>query len=126
MGKGTSFDGAGRYCSINSSASLDIADNLSISIWVHPTAEYIGYAIHPINKWSGLSNANYVLYYFGTTSGSFSQNIAFYANAGGTWKGISSFYQLPLNNWTHVGFSYTSDQGGQLYINGAPYGKRAG
>jgi hypothetical protein len=105
--------------------ALDIPDNVTVSLWLRPDAETVGYSSNPLTKWSGTSDANYVLYYFGTTSGE-SKNLRFYANAGGTWKAVSSSYMSTLGKWTHVTWTYNSSLGGQLYINGSSYGSRVG
>ena len=82
--------------------------------------------MHPINKWGGTTDANFVLYYFGTWSGATPQ-LRFYANRGGVWGSVSGSYQNPpLGEWTHVAWTYNSVTGGQLYINGNTQGSKTG
>ena len=123
VGQGLSFNGTS--ASASSSASLNITDNLSISLWFYPRAEFVGYAVHPITKWTGTTDANYVLYYFGTTSG-LDNVLALYANAGGTWQSISTFYTVVPGNWYHYVFTYNSVSGGKTYINGSLFGTTGG
>ncbi|MBU1119611.1 LamG domain-containing protein, partial [Patescibacteria group bacterium] len=119
------YIGGSNYITVSDSNSLDISDNLTIDAWIYPTAEYSGYAVHPINKGNAATTSdNFVLYYFGTSGTS--KAIRFYATAGGTWKAISGEYILSLNNWYHIALSYSSGSGGQLYINGMPVGVATG
>ncbi len=121
-----SFNGVtADYVRVPDSNSLDITSAITIEAWIYPQSEYVGYAAHPINKWSGTADANFVLYYFGTTSG-INRQVRFYANAGGTWKSISGGYTVSLNQWYHVVLSYIPTNGGRLYINGKPIGGLTG
>lgn len=115
------------YINIPDNSTLDISDNISISLWVNPRQITTNHALHPISKWSTTANANFVLYYFGTFGGLGTPSLMFYANNGGNWGNVSASYpNPPLNEWTHVGWTYNSSVGGQLYINGIPYGSKAG
>jgi cysteine-rich repeat protein len=115
------FDGVDDRVVIADSDELDIIDGLTISLWLKPKAEHGGYAVHPFDKWTATTNANYVLYYFGTTSG-LNREIGFYANRGGSWNTISDRYQTSVDEWYHVVLSRTSATGGRLYVNGVPRG----
>jgi len=116
-----SLDGVDDYVNAGNGSSLNIPNKLTVSMWIYPKAEVVGYAAHPIGKWSTTTDANFVLYYFGTTSGT-NRQIAFYANRGGVWGTIGAGYTLNLNTWYHVVLSYDSAIGGQLYINGNAVG----
>jgi len=124
-GKGCSleFDGADRV-TVPDDSSLDIPDTLSISFWFKPSSYVTGYAQHIIEKWSGTADANYVLYFFGTTAGGDYKKLRFYANRGGTWNPISGSYEVTLNKWYHIALSYSSSSGGQMYINGDAIGSK--
>jgi prepilin-type N-terminal cleavage/methylation domain-containing protein len=115
-----SFNGGGQV-TVPDNNVLDIANELTISLWLRADAEYVGYAIHPVYKWTNTTDADYGLYLFGTTSG-FDNVVIFYANAGGSWTNISGSYTLLLNQWYHILLSYSANRGGQLYINGQPIG----
>jgi len=115
------FDSPGKVINIPDSNTLDLATEVSIEAWLRPTAEYVGYASHPITKWSGTTDANFTLYYFGTTSG-MSRNLILYANAGGTWRGVAPSYQATLNQWVYIVYTYSSASGGKAYANGSLIG----
>lgn len=120
------FDGNDSV-TVYSNDNLNIADNLTISFWISPNTITSGYASFPVKKSTSTSDANYVCYFFGNNSGGFDGKIRFLANAGGTWKSISATSTaLQLNTWTHIAVVYKSATGGQLYINGFPYGAQTG
>lgn len=119
--------GGAQLATIPSSSTLNITNAITISYWFYPKNSTAGYASHPLQKWTSTTDANYVMYFFGGTSGV--QNyIGFYANAGGAWSNVSPLYHIPaLNSWYHVVWTYTSSGGGYLYVNGSlisgtPYG----
>lgn len=103
-------------------AKLKISEALSISFWIYPRATVIGYADHFVAKWGAggvTANANYVLYYFGTTSG-LNGNICLLADAAGVWGGISGCVIPPLNQWSYITFTYdTSAAKSRVYLNGS-------
>lgn len=113
---------------VNDTSVLDIADKLTLLLWMKPESEGVYYAQHPFNKGKSTASSNFMLYYFGNYLGNnLNRNIWFYANAWWWWKPISSMYpKLPLNQWTHVALSYDKDLWWQLYINGTAYGARNG
>ena len=125
--KGCSINTNGGTVSIPDSLSLDIPDNLTISMWLYPTAEAPGNAGHPIAKWTSVADANYSFYYFGIANPN-SRTITYYANQGGTWSQISPYpnIKIELNHWTHIVISYESTKGGQLYVDGSAKGSRIG
>lgn len=124
------MNGASRNLRISDNDLLDISNNISISFWIKFTSYGSYYAIHPISKYGNTSVANYILYFFGDDGGAAPSNkgkILFLANRGGTWGSISGAYKLPvsaLGTWQHIGLNYNATTGGQLYINGNPYGAR--
>lgn len=69
-----------RALTASDDASLDITDNMTISFWMKPESDIVGYATQPVSKWSSTANSNVAFYYFGTTSG-INRQIRFYANA---------------------------------------------
>ncbi|MBI3991358.1 MAG: hypothetical protein HY350_04325 [Candidatus Omnitrophica bacterium] len=126
VGKAFDFNG---NTSINcgNNSSLSISDNISIEFWIYPKVWPTAYSIQPVSKWTTTSNANYVMYFYGSASGGMYKYIGFYANAGGTWKNVSPLYLIPnLNTWYHVVWTYNSGTGGQLYINGTAAGSLTG
>lgn len=86
-----------------------------------------GYAYHPVSKWTGTTDATFVLYHFldYLTPGS-GYRLTWYANRGGTWSTISAQYQGAVNNTYHVAVQYNSTTGGQMWVNGSKVGARTG
>ncbi len=124
---GALSSGGNAYVNVPDSNSLDLPDTLTVSLWLKPTALYVGYAINPIQKWTNTADANYVLYYFGTTGGGLIGKTIFYANRGGAWGAIGSTGYTPaLGSWVQIVLSYNSISGGQMYVNGVPFGSGGG
>lgn len=119
------FNGGSKYVTIPDSANLDLPNTVTISFWINPSASYVGYAVHPINKWTGTANANYVMYYFGTTSGA-DRQFRPYVNRGGTWTTAGGSYTSTPGTWINFAWTYNSATGGQMYINGSPVGSLSG
>ena len=102
-----SFDGTDDYLEVAHNAALSVTDELTVLVWVRPTA-------YPA---AGLK-----------TIVSKDNNYEFHLNTAGLvnwwWGGgaaeLTSATALPLNTWTHVAIVY-SRAGGfhRLYINGA-------
>jgi hypothetical protein len=126
VGKAFSFNGS---TSINcgNNSSLSIADNISIELWMNPQQWVSGYQANPVSKWTNTSDANYSMYFYGDTAGTYYKKIAFWANAGGTWQCVSPLYLIPaLDTWYHIVWTYNSTSGGKLYINGTLHGSSSG
>ena len=123
---GNAFDGSnGASAFVSDNNSLDISDNLTISFWYFPRNNHSGYANHPIQKWTGTGDANFVLYEFGN-SGS-GNTYMWYANRGGSWGSISNTWTpSSLNKWYFITLTYNSITGGQLYIDSKPIGGKVG
>ncbi|MGY4884815.1 MAG: hypothetical protein ACP5NZ_04530 [Nanobdellota archaeon] len=116
---------------IQEGPGVNISDNISMSFWINPASYGTYYAYQIISKWTSTTNCNYAVYFFGNSSGNEDQGlIRVYANKNGTWRYITDYsydenqrlYHIPLNTWTHVAWTYSSEIGGQLYINGQPSG----
>lgn len=125
--QGCSMNTSGVNVTIPDNGSLDIPDNLTISMWLYPTAVPAGNAANPISKWTGVADANFVLYIFGQTNPNI-RTMTWYANEAGVWAWATPYpnIKIELNQWTHVVFSYESSKGGQLYIDGSAKGARTG
>jgi len=116
------FNGA-QYINVSDDSNLDISNLATIEFWFYSAAFLSSYAAHPINKWPGTADANYVLYYFGNYNGVYPNNegiLRFYANAGGAWKSVSPAYKITtLHRWYHIVWVYDSTVGGKLYVDGS-------
>ena len=123
---GNAFDGSsGGSISIPDNNLLDISNNLTISFWYYPRSTHTNYANHPINKWSGTGDANFVFYEFG--NGGSGNTYMWYANRGGSWGNISNTWTpSSLNKWYFITLTYNSTTGGQLYIDSKPVGGKTG
>ncbi len=107
--------------------ALQFTTNLTVSMWFKPLITVSGNADWPISKWNfGTSDANFVMYFFGSASGGNVNKVQFFGNRGGTWGTISADYLLTVGTWYHVALTYNSTTGGQLYVNGIPQGALTG
>jgi hypothetical protein len=99
---------------------IDLPDSFTISFWFYPASYVVGYAYHPISKWSSTLDANYVIYFFGDTAGASYKNVASYANCGGVWQNMSGEKTLDtLNVWYHISWTYDRVRSqSKLYVNG--------
>lgn len=101
--------------------SLDLDDEVSIEFWFCPEEFPSVYAITPIRKGSTTDNFNYILYFFGAAG--YENKIGFLANAGGVWGGVSPLYEIKsLSRWHHVVWTFDSEIGGRLYVDGVSQG----
>jgi concanavalin A-like lectin/glucanase superfamily protein/uncharacterized protein DUF2341 len=112
---GWAFDGSdGANMTVSDNSKLDISDNITISFWYYPRSYHANYASHPISKWTGTADANFVFYEFG---GENSGKYTWYANAGGSWKSVSDSWTVPeLNRWYFITWTYNSSSGGCMYV----------
>ncbi len=127
---GSAIDSATGVISIPHSEILSISDNLTISFWIKLEFYTDLYSNIPFAKFGNTSIANWRVYLFGNHSGANPNSegrLGFYANRGGTWSTISSLTnKLDLQRWYYIGLSYKSEIGGQLYLDGDPFGARRG
>ena len=114
------FPSGGNYVSIPAASSINITNNLTISTWIKGNTLVAGGAsIHPINKWTGTGDANYVLYYCGSACGS-NNAFAWYANIGGTWHLMNGYTtSISTGTWNYITIVYTNNAA-QMYWNGSP------
>ncbi|MCF6177541.1 MAG: LamG domain-containing protein [Victivallaceae bacterium] len=125
-GSALSFDG-NDYVTVADDDTLDLADEITVSFWIYPTAYNSGYAAHFAEKRAGTSGANFDVYFFGATAGSYYKKILIYAEAGGVWQKVSPSYTVTtLNKWYHIAWTYSSTTGGKLYIDGVDQGSAVG
>lgn len=97
---------------------------ITISIVLKKIQTYVGYAEHPVNKWTGTSDASFVLYHFGTTGTP--NRLMWYANKGGTWGSISGGFTGVNGNTYAITLQYNDASGGQMWVNGVKVGGRTG
>lgn len=100
------------------------SSEITINATIEKKGTYVGYAEHPIKKWTGTADASFVLYHFGTTG---DPNLfVWYGNRNGVWGGISGgFYGI--NGKTYIiSLQYNDLTGGQLWVNGQKSGSRSG
>ncbi len=126
-----SFSGEPDYVTIvDEDPSLDISDNITISLWMKPKAFTNSDASYIIGKHSDTTSSNFLLYFYGDDDGSSPQNLGdlvFYATLNGYWLPSSDTFKVTeLNKWYHVAWTYNSSSGGQLYIDSQPIGVLVG
>lgn len=101
-----------------------VSPGITISLTLSKLGTFVGYAEHPVSKWSGTTNASFVLYHFGTTGTP--DQLMWYANRGGTWASISSGFTAQNGRDYIITLQYNQTTGGQLWINGNKVGSRTG
>ncbi len=131
-GKCLFFDSTDDRIIMSNNQTLNNTKQLGFSFWWKPMGYHTNYAYQILRKFSGTSDANLALYYFGDYNGTYPENkgrTMVYGTAGGAWKGISNpytFSEAELGQWHHIAFSYDSVLGGQLYVDSKPVGGRTG
>ncbi|HKR13834.1 MAG TPA: LamG-like jellyroll fold domain-containing protein [Pyrinomonadaceae bacterium] len=105
-----SFDGTDDYVQVGAQAGLEMSDTLTISAWIFPTGAgsdgTLGGTI--VNK-----EGEYQL--FRLPNGSIRWVLA---NTDPGWALVDTGASAPLNQWTHVAFTYNKGTG-KTYINGS-------
>ncbi|MDD3170470.1 MAG: LamG domain-containing protein [Candidatus Paceibacterota bacterium] len=121
-GKCMDFDGTDLLYLTNN-ANLSLPNTITTEFWLYPKDYYVGYASRPFRKYTSTSDANFVLYFFGTTAGGDYKRVRFYATAGGSWTNVSNGSPLSnLNKWYYFVWTYSATAGGLLYVNSTPIG----
>lgn len=117
------FDGINDIVSIPDNSTLDLSSKMTILLFVNPAISKVGYAAHPLSKWGSTTDANFVFYYFGTTSGVVFDKGGFLANRGGVWGSLQQAYQpVPHNTWTQYAISYDASVKQEFFVNGSSLG----
>ncbi|OGS22805.1 MAG: hypothetical protein A2252_10795 [Elusimicrobia bacterium RIFOXYA2_FULL_39_19] len=120
-----SFNGINNYVSIPNSASLNVADNITIEFWFNP-ADIPSYAKYPLSKGTNTGNLSYIFYWIGHPAW-LPQKLLILGNTDGIWgRALAPESSvIPLNEWTHLAWTYSSTVGGKLFINGEKVGETA-
>lgn len=101
------------------------SSGITISAVINKIGTVVGYAEHPVNKWINTTDASFVLYHFGTTSGA-TDLFKWYGNRGGTWGSISDGFTGVNGSKYAITLQYNDTTGGQLWVNGSKIGGRFG
>jgi len=111
------LDGSGQYLSAADHSSLSPDAALTMEAWIYPEKIYSG-AFTDIGTilCKGLSSANYRL--------SLGADNSIYATINGNINFPSALDAIaPVNQWTHVAFTYDASNGSfNYYVNGVPAG----
>lgn len=121
--------GAGKFFSITdaSQSGLDITGDLSISVWVKPTANPGNGAARTVfGKSNVISSEAYLLYY--TYNGTnYQMNIRIGSGSSGTDKRVNLGAALSTSSWSHLVMVYTASSGTfEIYVNGSSQGTNNG
>ena len=111
------FNGSNNWVTVNHSASLDFTSGMTVEAWVYPTASMSGWNTVVLKEQPG--DLAYSLY-----ANSSANRPSTAVNVGGTDRDLSVGPYLPANEWTHLAATYDGSTQ-QLYVNGAPVGKRS-
>lgn len=85
---------------VPNSESLGITNSFTISVWVYPTSLNSHNMIISKHKKDNNSDGSWQLFIGGDARVSFSWGT-------GTWNEVLSKRQIPLNQWTHIVFTYS-------------------
>jgi len=109
------FDGTGDYISFNDDDSLDLHDNFSISYWVYLPVAPDDYD-YSIAKWVTTGNQRSYVAVIDTN-----RKFNFWHSSDGsnykTTGGPISADAIPLNEWTHIAFTFNNGTT-NIYLNG--------
>lgn len=98
---------------------------ITVDVWLEKLSTVVGYAYHPVNKWNGgTTEASFVLYHFGTTSGS--DNLLNWYGTGSIsgWTTLTNGFTGVNGRKYNIVLQYSSANGGQNWVNGAKNGSR--
>jgi hypothetical protein len=101
---GYSFDGVGDFIAVNDSSSLDITGNLTLSAWIYPIENQVGYVV-----------AKYQSYMIHLTGNPLVAQGGIWV--GGNWNPLATTTSIPMNKWSHVVFTYNKSSA-RIYLNG--------
>lgn len=101
------LDGTGDYAAGGDAISLSPTSAITLEAWVYPRNTNGGYIIHK-------GTADFTTRNYGLKIDNFTGKAVFTIS---TYNFLSS-YVLPVNEWTHLAFTYTPAAGGKIYVNG--------
>ncbi len=107
MNESLELDGLGDYAAALSVPNLEITNSITLESWIYPRSTAGGSIIHK-------GTPGFVVRNYGFKVETNSNQISGVING----VNFTSSYSLPVNEWTHVAFKYTSDGNGKMYING--------
>ncbi|MGK7887011.1 MAG: LamG-like jellyroll fold domain-containing protein, partial [Crocosphaera sp.] len=103
---GVYLDGVNDYINVESQDNVRISNALTLEAWIKPQANNKRRMIFGREREYLLSIGTDNKIYFGL----------YVTNPG--WRWISTNYTVDLNQWTHIAFTYTEEQGIKLYADG--------
>jgi hypothetical protein len=98
------FDGVGDFIAVNDSSNLDITGNLTLSAWIYPIENQVGYVV-----------AKYQSYMIHLTGNPLVAQGGIWV--GGNWNPLATTTSIPFNQWSHVVFTYNKSNA-YIYLNG--------
>ncbi|CAF4070385.1 unnamed protein product, partial [Rotaria magnacalcarata] len=116
------LSGSSSYVQITGLRRLGTSSrSYSVAIWINPTSVSGGTIMHLSSLTNGAQTSGWCLPIMGLTS---SGHIAI-----DSWNGSDvpiTGPTVPMNSWTHVAATYSSNNGERLYVNGTQYGSSSG
>ncbi|MEI6462258.1 MAG: DUF2341 domain-containing protein [bacterium] len=113
IGPGLQFDGGSNSVSVNNSSSVQVGNNVTMSMWIRKTMEtnYGMYMTKNFSPSGGDSTGWYQLMNYGTSG-----RLSFRATNDG--DDLISNASIPIDTWTHIAVTYDGSTA-TIYINGA-------
>jgi hypothetical protein len=123
---GTAFSGA----NYNTADWSNNVTKITICLWWQKIGNSTQYSTRFVRKDGGTSTSSFVLYHFHNFNGTTPHMeglIGWYANRGGNWGTISSYYNMSLNETVFMSLQFDVDKGGgQMWANDTKIGSRVG
>ncbi len=112
-GKCLQFDGTGDYVQRADNAVLDIENELTISLWIKPTALQSSTYYTLVYKGNSTNEANYYLQLYG-------DELNFGNYESGNWRGTTTTNaNMQVNQWSHIAVTYSNSSDDiDFYVNG--------
>ena len=114
------------YLNVPDNNSLDISENLTISVWINYISTSAGSATsYPLRKYGSTSTANFSWYWYSIGAPNPNGNVM-YTTMGGSWNTMNTPYQIAANStWRHFVQTYSASGSRNLYLNGILVGSIA-
>jgi len=118
INQGALGNGSSTIINFGNSTSLKLNGNLSMSMWIYPTANSVGYVF---GRTSNVSPYGMYYFYLGASGENFTIALSLFNSGGG--QVIATSAAFPLNAWYHV-VATVSGTAMTVYVNGVSSGTK--